>query len=287
MANGRTAVVRHPTIPMSKRDSQVSSGSRLSLVSTGGVSNRGPGPGVRHADRHWEDRDFVNTNPNMVAGKKRAGKKVKRTDSYRIATERQSALEEVLAFHSGGLTSNNVPESSTVTLAGSRKKYNTLPIKPSIVEGAPVVHKQNNKREFSTGSHSSNGTFSRTESQKSGRYYPSPDTDDDERSVQPDRRKKSAFRKIKERLTQTFRRDSGKSSQRKDSSDQDRFFTSRSVNSGSNGEMSHTCAICGKLRNRVAPREDGILHSIRKSFRRKRPTHSKYFAPFCVNENSN
>lgn len=194
--NMMTNIQRNPTIPMTKRDSLLSNGSRVSLLANCSSATATP--------KKFEDKDYINTNPNMVAGKKRSPKptkKVKRTDSYKIATNRQSVddLDGHLALNfssevqAGGYA--QVPRRE------DRTKYNTLPRTDTV-----IVQKKNEPKRKKHASGDSLGEFERHASQKSG-TYPSPDTDEDQRATEPDRKKKSAFKRMKERLILTFKKD--------------------------------------------------------------------------------
>ena len=288
MANGRSTIQRNPTFPLSKRDSVASTTSRMSLVSncnTGGRSHNGTPPmtngrtqRVAPADRNWQVSDFVNTNPKMVGGTKRTGKKVKRTDSYKKATERSSAV-----IDDGFDMNSNSNKLKSITRKEDRTKYNTLPIKPN--ESVQRITKIDLKQKPT--SQASTESFNRSESQKSGRYYPSPDTDDDQHTTLPDRKKKSAFRRMKERLSRTFSKDRVSKTKtsdrgiagRNNSSNPDRQVAGSS-SSNSGHSASHRCTVCGGLLQTVSksvlpePR-DGILSTFRNSIRRKR-SHSKY-----------
>lgn len=191
-------VQRHPTIPMTKRDLLATNGTRVTLLpniidSTGSA--------------HLEDKDFINTNPEMVSGKKRTPKKVKRTDSYRLATNRQSAHDHLDELKNAYSEFNSVSDRKSGTKESQkedRKKYNTLPRTDSTVH-PPVMRESRNKKHESTSSQSY-GEIERVASQRSG-TCPSPDTDEDQHSFQPERKKKSAFKRVKERLILTFQKD--------------------------------------------------------------------------------
>lgn len=265
MANGKTTIVRHPTIPMSKRDSL--SSSRVSVSSNNSHGGRGAtvGPKERPAQRNWREEDFVGLHPSTVAGKPRTGKKAKRTDSYRQATERKSLFDE--------LAGNDAVDGCVDTNLEGRKKYNTLPIQPGATVSQPIGKIQGRrKRENGASGKPKDSTFGRSESQKSGRYNPSPDTDDDQLSTQPDRKKKSAFTRVKERLTRTFRKDSERrgegGSKRSNSSDDNNI-----------GNITHRCEKCGQpfkiLDNSRS--NSGFFGTIRQSMRRKRSPHSKLY----------
>lgn len=292
MANGKTTIQRNPTFPLSKRDSVASVSSRMSLVSNGNAGSKthsgakqqtvAPAPSV--VARDWKDSDFLNTNPNMVAGKKRTGKKVKRTDSYKKATGRQSGVEDAVDVI------NNANAATGRTQ--DRKKYNTLPIKPNAVAENTETKTPSKRKDGLGGTRGKDPTdnFSRSESQKS-KYYPSPDTDDDQFAVLPDRKKKSAFKRMKERLSQTFRRDRVPEKERRSTSfkvgklnnSQDMLSSS----SSSNGEFKRhiskptRCAICGKMYSTAVQPGNGIFTSFRNSIRRKR-SHSKFPCFCCV-----
>ncbi|XP_060573034.1 uncharacterized protein LOC132730956 isoform X2 [Ruditapes philippinarum] len=186
-----TNIQRNPTIPMTKRDSLLSNGTRVSLLANGSSTT----------PKKFEEKDYVNTNPNMVAGKKRSPKlnKVKRTSSYKIATNRQSTddLDGLSALGSSANTTRGPQGVRTV----DRTKYNTLPRTETVVPQKKPVELGRRKREAKA----PRSDFERTASQKSG-TYPSPDTDEDQRSIQPDRKKKSTFKRMKERLILTFRK---------------------------------------------------------------------------------
>ena len=208
-----TGISRNPTMPLTKRDSQALNGSRISLISNNstnqnsssahscnktGMNNRRVSAEER---KEFKDSDFVNSHPNMVAGKKRTIKKVKRTDSYKQALNRQSACKDLET----DIPCDNSNIKHKKRDAESRAKYNTLPIKMDAVvtDSKPDVKRK--KRP----DHNDYDQFQRTASQKSG-TFPSPDTDDDQSSIQPERKKKSAFKRMKERLIQTFRKDRNK-----------------------------------------------------------------------------
>ena len=187
-----TNIQRNPTIPMTKRDSLLSNGTRVSLLANGSSST----------PKKFEEKDYVNTNPNMVAGKKRSPKlnKVKRTPSYKIATNRQST-DDIDGLNTLG-SSSDPKRVHPVVRTIDRTKYNTLPRTDAVVSQTKPPELGRRKREASA----PRSDFERTASQKSG-TYPSPDTDEDQRSIQPDRKKKSTFKRVKERLMLTFRRD--------------------------------------------------------------------------------
>ena len=211
---GGATVQRHPTMPLSKRESLASNGSRVSLLTTGSVAfhhvtapgDRGKQAGTAAPPKEWTDKDFLNNNPEMISGKKRGvTKKLKRTDSYKRALNRQSGNE--LSDLVKDTDNTTCGCDLTIARGAERKKYNTLPIKPNTSTSPKItdVLKRKPDNGHSKGA-VDKGDFSRTASQRSGTYYPSPDTDDDQRSTRLDQRKKSKFVRMKERLIHTFRR---------------------------------------------------------------------------------
>lgn len=193
-----TQVQRTPTIPMTKRESVASNGARVTLLNKGGnhIST----------SKRLDSKDFINTNPNMVAGKKRsprATKKVKRTDSYKIALNRDSVHSTLDDSAINEISLNTNGHTSGLPRSEDRKKYNTLPRTIPSIETITVETKRH-KRESDHSKKRSE--FDRNASQRSG-TCPSPDTDTDQQSVMTDRKKKSAFKRMKERLILTFKRD--------------------------------------------------------------------------------
>ncbi|XP_045196989.2 uncharacterized protein LOC123551839 isoform X2 [Mercenaria mercenaria] len=188
-----TNIQRNPTIPMTKRDSLLSNGTRVSLLANGSNSA---------TPKKFDEKDYVNTNPNMVAGKKRSPKltKVKRTPSYKIATNRQS-VDDLDGIAVVKVITDAKRDTRSVRTE-DRTKYNTLPRTDTVLSQKKPIESRRRKHE----TNESRSEFERTASQKSG-TYPSPDTDEDQWSIQPDRKKKSTFKRMKERLILTFKRD--------------------------------------------------------------------------------
>ena len=191
-------VTRHRTIPMTKRESVSTSGSRLSLIS----NNSNPSN-----QRHVDVKDSNNSNAANNVERKRT-KKVKRNESYK-----QAIIElEQLSVYDGG--SNDLLNESKDSAAAKRRvndegrrKYNTLPVRAE--SNNNVIQKWNDKSKTEKRSQ----FVIRNSSVKSG-TFPSPDTDDDQRSVEPERKKKSTFKRFKERLALTFKRDEGERQRR-------------------------------------------------------------------------
>ncbi|WAR07134.1 hypothetical protein MAR_017092 [Mya arenaria] len=208
---GHVATIqRNPTMPLSKRESLISNGSRLSLLATGSgatnhISSPPTGNGAVGNQRHWGEKDFVNTNTEMVTGKKRTTKKVKRTDSYKQALNRESASD--LINDGPEIVSETRHRITDGTVHEDRKKYNTLPIKPG--NSQPLLVPSVVKQKLVIGRSRTKNEFERSASQKSG-TYPSPDTDDEQRSTRLDKKKKSKFTRMKERLIHTFKKDKDK-----------------------------------------------------------------------------
>lgn len=164
---------------MTKRDSRLTNGNRVSLLANGTT---------RPAQTSFEEKDYLNTNPNMVAGKKRSPKvtkKVKRADSYRIATNRQS-VDDLDGFAKLDFTTDTKGDSGARgPRAGDRTKYNTLPRTDTVIVQKKTSDPKGKRHE----SGKSLDGFDRNASQKSG-TYPSPDTDEDQRAIEPDRKRK-------------------------------------------------------------------------------------------------
>lgn len=183
------AVQRHRTIPMTKRDSLSTSGSRLSLISNNSNASN---------QKHLEEHDSKNTHLSMTAGQKRTTE-IKRTDSYRRATARQSVYDNEDVF----APSEEVEKINSSVNGEGRRKYNTLPIRRE--DNNNVIDASNNCNHKSKKEKVRLFNLQTSNSVRSG-TYPSPDTDDDQRSVQPERKKKSGFKRFKERLVLTFRK---------------------------------------------------------------------------------
>ncbi|XP_052238973.1 uncharacterized protein LOC127850185 isoform X2 [Dreissena polymorpha] len=201
----RASVTRHPTVPMSRPESVTSPLRKLSFFSPGSSGTNGT---VHH--KTGDNVTQVNTHSQMIAGKKRSPKELKRRNSYRLALNRQSAADELdkdgNARHSKTDLDLETSKCSDVTISRGdcRKKYNTLPIKPGSLSNDPVV--ANSSDVLSEKLDNKSRTFNRNWSQKSG-SYPSPDTDEDRGLMASPRKKKSRFRRFKERLIESFRRD--------------------------------------------------------------------------------
>ncbi|KAL4232882.1 hypothetical protein ACF0H5_007569 [Mactra antiquata] len=193
-------VQRTPTIPMTKRESVSSASTRVPLLSNNGT--------LSDPTKKWESKDYINNNPNMVAGKKRSprtNKRVKRRDSYKIALNRDSvhnSLDDNTFNMVDGSGSTRIPTSG-LSRGEERKKYNTLPRAVPAIETISTVKKVH-KHESKTLKMSKD--FDRNASTRSG-TCPSPDTDTDQHTVMTDRKKKSAFKRMKERLILTLKRD--------------------------------------------------------------------------------
>lgn len=184
------SVQRHRTIPMTKRDSISTSGSRQSLTSNN--------PNASH-HKHSAERD----QSSVSSGQKRSHA-IKRTNSYRIATERDSVYEIGDEISSEVLKAIN-----NSTNGANRQKYNTLPLRREDNNNVICKHHAENERERQWKLRSSNL------SNRSG-AYPSSDTDDDHLSVQPERKKKSAFKRFKERLVLALMKDDKETQIRKE-----------------------------------------------------------------------
>lgn len=176
------------------------SGSRLSMISNGSGGNPG--------GHRTTDADTVNTHPEMIAGKQRSQiKSMKRTNSYKKALNRQSAndgLDVAITEVASELQTSEVRSSDRfekkdgrLRRAEDKTRYHTLPTHISDIES--VHHADDEKRRRDS-------DIQRNSSQRSG-HYPSPDTDEDQNSSQLERKKKSRFKRVKERLFQTFRKD--------------------------------------------------------------------------------
>ena len=270
---------------MTKRESVSTSGSRLSLISnSSNASNH----------KHLDERDTKTTRP--PTGRKRT-KEVKRTDSYRRATEGQSVYDDFGEYipTTGRQGANNYASED------SRRKYNTLPIRREdnnnvIGTSNTLNHKTKKDSPF----------VLRNSSVKSG-TYPSPDTDDDQRSVPPERKKKSAFKRFKERLALTFTKDTIERNRRGDKQKQCKDL-SATEHRKSGRRKSHRSdkETTGKLQHNVKQggdrsshfsddrlkgqngsaksqtsaekirKESNIFKSFRNSLRRKSPPECKY-----------
>ena len=162
---------------MTKRESVSTNGSRLSLISN--------------------NSNASNQKSVPASTEKKRSKKIKRNESYKIATERLSIYED--DAEGGRDEGREIALRNSVFNDEGRRKYNTLPLRI-----------ENNNNEIRTCNKPKADKPSqfvlRNASVKSG-TYPSPDTDDDQRSVEPERKKKSAFKRFKERLLLSFKRD--------------------------------------------------------------------------------
>lgn len=187
---------------MTKRESVSTTGSRLSLISnTSNASNQ----------KHLDEKGSAST---------KRTKKVERTESYKRAIERQSVYEDLYVSQE---------ERAIQTVSKSRedddrRKYNTLPLRRET---------NNNEMDNSTCNHKAKKEkhspfVVRNSSVKSG-TYPSPDTDDDQYSVEPERKKKSTFKRFKERLILTFRKDD---KERKRRREKEKYLENQNKKSG-------------------------------------------------------
>lgn len=176
--SGPNVVQRHPTIPMTKRDSLSTNASRLSLISTNSNASN---------SKHLNDND--------QSVQKRT-RKAQRTESYKRATQGLSVFEDLCA--------QNGPREIRINsrTTEERRKYNTLPVGKE--NNNNIVDVSNSNHRTQKEKHSQ--FVERNTSVKSG-TYPSPDTDDSPYSVEPERKKKSGFKRFKERLVLTFRKD--------------------------------------------------------------------------------
>ena len=291
-------VTRHRTIPMTKRESVSTSGSRLSLIS----NNSNPSN-----QRHVDVKDSKNAHATNNVERKRT-KKVKRNESYK-----QAIIElEKLSVYDGG--SNDLLNESKDSAAAKRRvndegrrKYNTLPVRAE--SNNNVIQKWNDKSKTEKRSQ----FVIRNSSVKSG-TFPSPDTDDDQRSVEPERKKKTTFKRFKERLALTFKRDEGERQRRNEkrrksknhAGDVHKHVPRKTLKSGSydsskglaNGgtHSNHKSVINGhngavrtqgtgtRVDTEVSPgkiRKDlNLFQSFKESFRRKSPPQGMWFGCF-------
>lgn len=277
-------VQRHRTIPMTKRESVSTSGSRLSLISnSSNTSNQ----------KHLDDRDTKTTRPST---ERKRRKEVKRTDSYRRATESQSVYDNFGEY----IPTAGRQGANSYASEDNRRKYNTLPIRRednnNVIDTSNTLnHKAKKDSSF----------VLRNSSVKSG-TYPSPDTDDDQRSVKPERKKKSAFKRFKERLALTFIKDRIARSRRDDKQKQSKDLSatehrksgrrkSHKSDKENTGKLKHDIKQGdrsshfsddrhkrqnGSAISQTSPekirKELNIFKSFRDSFRRKSPPECKF-----------
>ena len=261
-------VQRHRTIPMTKKDSLSTNGSRLSLISNNSNASN---------PKHLNEKEHT--------GHKRA-RKAQRSESYKRATQGLSVFEDTCAQNGAReirLTSRTKEE---------RRKYNTLPIGKESNNNVVDVDTSNHK----THKGKPSPFVVRNSSVKSG-TYPSPDTDDDQYSVEPERKKKSAFKRFKERLVLTFRMDDrerkrrqekdkysdslNRKSGRKKSSKSDNHDTEKNKTDKNGTHSNHTHSPGVQERNVTQDssekirKELNIFKSFRDSLRRKSPPECK------------
>ena len=266
--SGPTAVHRHPTIPMTKRDSLSTTASRLSLISTNSNASN---------SKHLNDND--------QSVQKRT-RKAQRTESYKKATQGLSVFEDFCA--------QNGPREIRLNsrTKEERRKYNTLPIGTENNNNVIDVKTSNHKAQKDKHSQ----FVERNTSVKSG-TYPSPDTDDAPYSVEPERKKKSGFKRFKERLVLTFRKDArerkrrldkensldcqaGKSGQKASTiSDKHGPNKNKPHKNGTHSNHKHSHDIPEKNVIQDSPvkirKELTIFQSFRDNFRRKSPPECK------------
>ena len=261
--SGISVVQRHPTIPMTKRDSLSTNASRLSLISDNSSASN---------SKHLIDKDH--------SGHKRT-RKAQRSESYKRATQGLSVFEDLCA--------QNGPREIRLTskTKEDRRKYNTLPIgKENNNNVVDVKSRQNDHKK------TKKEKLNRNSSVKSG-TYPSPDTDDSPYSVEPERKKKSGFKRFKERLVLTFRKDArerkrrlekenkaGKSGQKTGhKNDKHVAIDNKPQKNGIHIDHRHSHGIHETNVIQDSPvkirRELSIFQQFRESFRRKSPPECK------------